>query len=67
MATVIGNAIYAIPDMATDFAALFSTTATYAVGDYCIYQNVLYKCHTAVATAGAWTGTTNWTQTSVDN
>ena len=31
----------------------FSETATYAVGDYCIYQDVLYK-FIATKSAGAW-------------
>ena len=35
----------------------FSTTKTYAVGDYVVYNHLLYKCITAVSTAGAWTGT----------
>lgn len=42
---------------------VFSDTATYAVGDMVVYptDGKCYKCHTAVATAGAWTGSTNWT------
>ena len=41
----------------------FSTSKTYAVGDYVLYDGdgLLYKCHTAITTAGAWTGDTNWT------
>lgn len=34
----------------------FSTTKTYAVGDYVIYDGKLWKCTTAVTSAGAWTG-----------
>ena len=34
----------------------FSTSKTYAVGDYVIYNGKLWKCTTAVSTAGAWTG-----------
>ena len=43
---------------------VFSTSATYAVGDMVLYETdgKCYKCHTAVATAGAWTGNTNWTE-----
>lgn len=37
----------------------FSTTKTYAVGDYVIYQGKLYKCTTAVTTAGSWSSS-NW-------
>lgn len=42
----------------------FSTTATYAVGDMVLYETdgYCYKCHTAVSSAGAWTGATNWTK-----
>ena len=40
----------------------FSTSATYNLGDYCIYDNLLYLCTTAVTTAGSWTGSTNWLQ-----
>lgn len=41
---------------------VFKTTETYAVGDMVVYEGdgKCYKCHTAVATAGAWTGATNW-------
>lgn len=34
----------------------FSTSSTYAVGDYVVYKGKLWKCTTAVASAGAWTG-----------
>ena len=42
----------------------FSTASTYAVGDYVIYNDSLYKCTTAVTTAGAW-DSTKWTETLV--
>lgn len=32
----------------------FSTSATYAVGDYVMYDGKLYKCKTAITTASAW-------------
>lgn len=38
-------------DMITD---AYSSSSTYAVGDYCIYENTLYKCTTAISTAEAW-------------
>lgn len=38
----------------------FSTSATYIVGDYVVYQYQLWKCHTAITTAGSWTGEANW-------
>ena len=34
----------------------FSTSSTYAVGDYVVYNGKLWKCTTAVTKAGAWTG-----------
>ena len=37
----------------------FDATSTYNVGDIVIYNNLLYKCTTAVTTPGAWTGSTN--------
>lgn len=36
-----------------NFAPAFSTTTSYAVGDYVTYNNVLYRCTTA-HTAGVW-------------
>ena len=43
---------------------VFSTSATYAVGDMVVYatDGKCYKCHTAVSVAGAWTGNTNWSE-----
>ena len=43
----------------------FSKLNTYNVGDYCIYQGVLYKCTTAITTAGEWDAT-KWKATSID-
>lgn len=36
----------------------YSTAETYAVGDYVVYNNVLYKCHTAVTTGSEWDDST---------
>ena len=50
------NALAAdIAEALGDLAAAYSTSATYAVGDYCIYQGQLYRCTTAITTAEAWT------------
>ncbi len=38
----------------------FSATKTYPVGHIVTYQNQLYRCTTAITTAGAWNAT-NWT------
>lgn len=48
-------------------ASVFSATSTYEVDDVVLYANNLYKCHTAIITAGAWTGSTNWTQVKVSD
>lgn len=53
----IGNAVNS---NSTSFASLYSPSATYAVGDYCTYQNVLYKCTTAISTPEAW-NSAHWT------
>lgn len=39
----------------------FSTTKTYAVGEYVVYNLKLWKCTTAVTRAGAW-NQANWTE-----
>ena len=44
-------------------APAFSTSSTYAVGDYVTREGLLYKCTTAVSTAGAWNAA-NWTATN---
>lgn len=47
-----------------NFAGAYDSTATYAVGDYVVYEHGLYKCNTAITTAEAWTAA-HWTQVSV--
>lgn len=42
----------------------YDDTATYAVGDLCIYNNALYKCTTAITTPEAWNAS-HWTATSI--
>ena len=44
----------------TNIADAYSSSATYAVGDYCIYNSQLYRCTTAITTAEAWTAA-HWT------
>ena len=53
-------------DLVENIFAQFSTTSTYAVGNVVAYQGHLWKCITAVSSAGAWTGATNWEQTTVE-
>lgn len=41
---------------------LYNENLTYAIGDFCIYNDMLYRC--IDATTGAWDGT-KWTQTRI--
>ena len=43
--------------VANALAGAYDATATYAVGDLCIYDGILYECTTAIATAEAWDAT----------
>lgn len=45
----------------------FLDSATYAVGDLVMYNNLLYKCHTAVTTPGDWSGSANWSRATIDD
>lgn len=40
---------------ASQVAEEYDPTSTYAVGDYCIHDTVLYRCKTAISTAETWT------------
>lgn len=48
----------------SDIAPAYSASATYSVGDYCVYNGAFYKCSTAITTAEPWTAA-HWTQTTV--
>ena len=43
---------------------VYDNTSTYSVGDFCIYDDVLYKCTTAVTTAEDF-DSTKWSSTNV--
>ena len=45
-------------------APTYSASATYAVGDYCVYNGGLYRCVTAISTAEAWTAA-HWESVTV--
>ena len=45
-------------------ATTYSSSSTYALGSYVMYNNTLYKCTTAIDTAESWTAA-HWTQTTV--
>ena len=46
-------------------ADTFDTTSTYAVGEYVIYNNLLYICTTAITVPGAWNAG-SWNRTTVE-
>ena len=50
----------------TSAAPAFSTSSTYAVGDHVTYNGALYRCTTAVTTAGAWDAS-KWTADMASN
>ena len=50
----------------SNIAPAYSSSATYNVGDYVIYDNTLYKCKTVIATAETWTAS-HWTQAVVSD
>ena len=54
----------AVTGVANQLAAPYDSTATYALGDMCIYNDALYECTTAITTAEAWTAA-HWTATTV--
>lgn len=47
-----------------NFSDVYDNTKTYTVGDYCIYNNQLYKCSTEITVAEEF-DSTKWTITSL--
>lgn len=66
----IAAAKASIPSTYTDLLAAiaptYSSSATYAVGDYVWYDGDFYRCTTAITTAEAWTAA-HWTAAVVGN
>lgn len=56
----ITNAKLASSFVTPGTAAAYSSSATYAVGDYCFHNGSLYRCTTAITTAETWTAA-HWT------
>ena len=61
----VGDFILDVTNPALDsdgstYPAAFSDAATYAVDDLVSYSSKIYRCTTAVETAGDWTGSANW-------
>lgn len=57
-------AIDAAASNLSNLADAYDATKTYAVGDWCIYNSVLYQCKTAITTAEAWNAA-HWQQMTV--
>ena len=55
-----------VTGMQNSIAPTYSSSSTYAVGDYVMYNAQLYKCNTAITTEEAWTGA-HWTQVPLAN
>lgn len=62
----ITNAKLASSFVTPGTAAAYSSSATYAVGDYCFHNGSLYRCTTAITTAEAWTAE-HWTAVALGN
>ena len=48
----------------TVLADAYSTSSTYEVGEYCLYDEKLYRCISAITTAESWTPA-HWTETNI--
>ena len=48
-------------------ADTFDPTTIYSVGDYVMYNSLLYICTVAILTPGPWTGATNWARITVED
>lgn len=55
---------WALAVLEPNFAPAYDSTATYAVGDYVVYEHDLYVCNTAISTAEEWTAA-HWTQIDI--
>ena len=57
---------FATVEMVNDYLGdVYDSSKTYAVGDYCIYENTLYKCIVEITTAEVF-DSSKWEKTSVD-
>ena len=62
--TQVGGAVEGVSQLAYTIANVYDSSATYAVGDYAIYQNTLYKCTSAI-NVGETFDPTKWTSVKV--
>lgn len=58
------NQLAWVPSPAVNIAPEFDSAATYALGALVLHEGLLYKCTTAVETAGDWDAT-DWTRTTL--
>ena len=50
--------------VANNIAPVYSDQSTYAIGEYVLYDKVLYVCNTTISVAESWTAA-HWTQTNI--
>jgi hypothetical protein len=50
----------------SNFAEAYDATATYNVGEYVTYENLMYKCITAITVPESFDGS-HWSRVTVDN
>lgn len=53
--TIFATKEYVSNNMPNNIAPVYDSTSTYEVGDYCIYNNYLYKCKSKISLAENWT------------
>ena len=54
-------------DLAENISDEYSSTSAYAKGDYCIHNNTLYKCTTAIGSGGEAWNASHWSATKCDD
>ena len=50
--------------MSANIAAVYSTSATYAIGQYCMHNDNLYRCTTTISSPESW-NSAHWAQVTV--
>lgn len=54
-------------DLAENISDEYSSSSAYAKGDYCIHNNTLYKCTTAIGSGGEAWNASHWIATKCDD
>lgn len=60
------SSISTVPELQNMIIDAFSNKRTYEIGDYCTYNNILYKCITAITVKEEW-DSTHWIQVNLGN